>query len=170
MNPVRASMIHFPDAESCRIANPVSGSGPYALDEAEQMRLLGSALLPFLGRNSYLMPLLQRMGIAGRSDAIVTVEQLSDALDVLESSAIAEPETPKQVERRADRRYMMIGGIIGGLIIVAGLLFVLFSNNSGDTTTSDEHIHAPTVVRVASPLIRCGRRSTVAALVAARIT
>ena len=136
VNPVRASMIHLPDAESCRIANPVAGSGPYALDEAEQMRLLGNALLPFLDRGSYLMPVVQRMGIAGRNDAILSVDQLSDALDVLEASAIVEPETPRQVERRADRRYMMIGGIIGGLILVAGLVFVLVTSNSKDTTSS----------------------------------
>lgn len=126
--PIRAAMIHLPNRESCRIANPVVGSGPFELDEADQMKRLGAAIRPFLSRNSFLMPLVQKMGIAGRSDAILCAEDLIDALDELEAAGIAEPQTPKQVERRADQRSMVVGGVIGGLIVVAGLAFLLVSS------------------------------------------
>ena len=126
--PIRAAMIHLPDRESCRIANPVTGSGPYALDEVEQMKMLGAAILPFLGRNSFLMPLVKRMGIAGRADAILSPEELIAALDELEAVGISEPQTPQQAERQADQKTMVVGGVIGGLIVVAGLVFILFSS------------------------------------------
>ncbi len=143
VHPIRAGMIHLPNAESCRIANPVSGSGGYALDEGEQMRFIGAALLPFLGRASYLMPLMQRMGVAGRDDAILSIDQLIDALDELEATAAVEPQTPQQVERQADRQSMVIGGVIGGAIVVVGLLFMLFSRNGDGKTTADQAYMVP---------------------------
>jgi len=126
--PIRAAMIHLPDRESCRIANPVTGSGPFLLDEAEQMKMLGAAILPFLGRNSFLMPLVKRLGIAGRVDAILNPEGLIAALDELEAVGISEPQTQQQAERQADQKTMVVGGVIGGLIVVAGLVFILFSS------------------------------------------
>lgn len=143
VHPIRASTIHLPNAESCRIANPVSGSGGYALDEGEQMRFIGAALLPFLGRASYLMPLMQRMGVAGRDDAILSIDQLIDALDELEATAAVEPQTPQQVERQADRQSMVIGGVIGGAIVVGGLLFMLFSRSGGGNTSADQAYMVP---------------------------
>ncbi len=126
--PIRAAMIHLPDRESCRIANPVTGSGPYSLDEAEQMKMLGAAILPFLGRNSFLMPVVKRLGIAGRADAILSPEGLIEALDELEAVGISEPQTQQQAERQADQKTMVVGGFIGGLIVVAGLVFIMFSS------------------------------------------
>lgn len=141
--PIRAAMIHLPDRESCRIANPVIGSGPFELDEADQMKRLGAAVRPFLSRNSFLMPLVQKMGIAGRSDAILTAEDLIEALDELEAAGIAAPQTPEQVERRADQRSVVVGGVIGGLIVVAGLAFLLVSSKDAQQKVSVANYMVP---------------------------
>ena len=114
-----------------RIANPVKGRGVSLspAEEKQQMQLIARALEPFLKKGQTdpeLFALIDKLG-TDRIDAINTIDGLKNALDGSDpNDLLSEKEIAAIQEKETNRTALVAGGIIGLLIVLAGIISMLF--------------------------------------------